>query len=123
MTELNIGTKKYTKIIVDDEKGAGNANHQYRVIKADADPEKMLQGDFLAGITFQNGAIKENGVNGCQNEDLINIVIHRLQGFQNGDFACRENEMALIKLEEAILCLNKRTNDRIARGVEGRSMK
>lgn len=70
-------------------------------------------------INFQNGVIKENGVNGCQNEDLIAIVIDRLQSFQKSKFNCRENALAITKLEEALMWLNKRTNDRIARGVEG----
>ena len=37
----------------------------------------------VASICFQNGPIKENGVNGCQNEDLIAVVIDRLQQFFN----------------------------------------
>lgn len=75
--------------------------------------------DLNTLINFQNGVIKENGVNGCQNEDLIAIVIDRLQSFQKGKFNCRENALAITKLEEALMWLNKRTNDRIARGVEG----
>ena len=68
-------------------------------------------------------AIKENGVNGCHNEDLIAVVIDRLQGFQAGEFSCRENAIAITKLEEALLWLNKRTQDRIRRGVEGTNIK
>jgi hypothetical protein len=70
-------------------------------------------------IGFQNGPIKEFGVNGCQNEDLIAIVIDRLRCFQKGQFSCRENAIALTKLEEALLWLDKRTADRKARNVEG----
>lgn len=51
------------------------------------------------------------------------VVIDRLQGFQSGQYACRDNAIALTKLEEALMWLNKRTNDRIARGVEGTSIK
>ena len=68
---------------------------------------------------MQHGAIKENGVNGIQNVDLLNIVIDNLQHFQNGKFKCRENALALTHLETAVLWLNKRTADRKARGVEG----
>lgn len=78
---------------------------------------------LLASIHFQTGPIKEHGVNGIQNEDLLNIVIHRLQFFQHGKFACEENDMAITKLKEALLWLNKRTTDRELRNVEGTNLK
>lgn len=122
MRELNIGSKRFTKVTVIDEKGTGNANHKYKIENIDFNPLDVENGTF-AYVNFQNGAIKENGVNGCHNEDLIAIVIDRLDGFQSGDFACKENEEALIKLLEASMWLNKRTQDRINRGVEGRTVK
>lgn len=73
----------------------------------------------LQEISFQDGPIKESGVNGIMNEDLIAIVIDRMQGFQSGDYKCRENAIAITKLEEALLWLRKRTTDRERRGVEG----
>lgn len=76
----------------------------------------------ITTISFQNGSIKENGVNGCQNEDLIIIVIDRLNDLQK-KFSCRENAIAITKLEEALMWLDKRTADRIARGVEGLNLK
>ncbi|AQN32530.1 hypothetical protein BCP12_118 [Bacillus phage BCP12] len=47
------------------------------------------------------------------------MILTRLQFFQNTKFACRENAMAITKLEEALMWLNKRTTDRRNRGVEG----
>jgi hypothetical protein len=47
------------------------------------------------------------------------ICIDRLRSFQSGDFKCRENALALTKLEEALHWLNHRTRDRQSRGVEG----
>ena len=38
-----------------------------------------------------------------------------------GDFACRENALALTKVEEALHWLNHRTADRQRRGVEGKN--
>jgi hypothetical protein len=116
MRKLTIDTDKYTQVYAVDIKSAGNANHEYEIQATNA-PAYILQ-----EISFQNGPIKEVGVNGVMNEDLISIVIDRLQGFQSGDFKCRENEMALIKLEEALMWLRKRTNDRESRGVEGTSV-
>jgi hypothetical protein len=122
MRELNIGSKRFTKVVAVDEKGAGNANHKYYVMPTESEFVGLGMTTYYE-VEFQNGAIKENGINGIHNEDLIAIVIDRLQGFQDGDFACRENALALTKLEEALLWLNKRTNDRINRGVEGISVR
>jgi hypothetical protein len=47
------------------------------------------------------------------------MVIDRLNGFQSTDFKCRENAIAITKLEEALMWLRKRTQDREIRGVEG----
>ena len=77
----------------------------------------------LCNIKFQNGPILEFGVNGISNESLLAIVEDRLAGFQSGEFACRENAIALIKLQEAMMWLQKRTRDRMARGVEGTNQK
>lgn len=117
MRELNIGTKKHTMVICYDAPGQGGACHKYQIERA---LPLMPNGDsVLTKIDFQNGPIKEFGVNGCHNEDLIAIVIDRLQHFQKGKFACYENNEALLKLEEALMWLRKRTMDREARGVEG----
>lgn len=59
------------------------------------------------------------GVNGVTHEVLLAILIDRLRGFQKGPFACRENALALTKLEEARHWLEARTRERQARGVEG----
>ena len=97
------------RILVLDEPGAGGANHAYRI---------RLGSDAIE-IRFQNGPIKEAGVNGVTHEALAAILIDRLQSFQAGPFACRENAVALEKFDEALMWLQKRTRDRIARNVEG----
>lgn len=70
-------------------------------------------------VTFQNGPIKEAGVNGTTQEVLLAILIDRLEGFQSGEFKNRDNAVALTHIETAKLWLHKRTMDRAARGVEG----
>lgn len=74
---------------------------------------------WLERIIFQHGPIYEVGVNGITNEILLAIVIDRLKGFQCGEFACRENALALTSIETALLWLQKRTRNRAERGVEG----
>ena len=121
---LDIGSKRFTEVQVLDEPSAGGACHDYAVCSVSPHPIIGVyeQIDFTT-VSFQKGPIKENGLNGCFQEDLIAIVIDRLRSFQAGEFACRENAIALTKLEEALMWLNSRTQNRIARGVEGTSEK
>jgi hypothetical protein len=112
--ELKTGllTQKYTKVTHEKE-FTNHAPSRFGVWEVGGS-EKLL-----ARVDFQEGPIKEAGVNGVMNEDLIAMVICRLEGFQNSPFRCRENAVAITKLEEALMWLRKRTNDREARGVEG----
>jgi len=114
MRKLEIGTEKYTRVYAMDEKEF-NANHRYVVVHENGEDEAQE----LVVINFQKGPIKENGVNGCCNEDLIAMVIDRLQSFQESPYKCRENAIAITKLEEALQWLNWRTRGREKRGVEG----
>lgn len=71
-------------------------------------------------FTIQNGPVKEVGVNGCQVSTIISAARAILEGL-NKNFPCRENSIAITKLQEAELWLDHRTKDREARGVEGQS--
>jgi hypothetical protein len=122
-------------IEVRDNPGSGGACHEYSIgmyAKFDAGvkapiaklqevevlPDGSITGE-LCRISFQNGPIKEAGVNGITGEALMAIQIDRLGSFQAGPYACRENAVALTKLEESLMWLQKRTRARLARGVEG----
>lgn len=98
-----------------DGPGQGNACHHYEVTGF----EEAEQDSGTLSIHFQNGPIKEHGVNGITQEVLITICIDRLRSFQAGQYKCRENAIALTHLEDALMWLQKRTRDRMARGVEG----
>lgn len=69
-------------------------------------------------IRFQTGPVAAWGVNGVTNEALLAILIHRTKVL-NDKFPCRENELALQKMQEALDLFNERTSGRVARGVEG----
>lgn len=69
-------------------------------------------------FTLQNGPVKENGINGCQVDTIIETAKIMLEGL-NKKFPCRENAVAITKLDEALMWLEKRTKDRIERNVEG----
>lgn len=106
-------TSKHTRVLVEEEYTYNAPNHF--AIEAQED------GKLLCEINFQEGPIRECGVNGIHNEDLLNIVLERLSGFQKSKFRCRENAVAITKIEEALMWLRKRTDGREHRGVEGTS--
>lgn len=85
--------------------------HWYQIFH----PEK-----FTVDITFQNGPIKEHGVNGITNEALLAIILHRLRVL-NHIYPCRENSLAITNIEQGLMWLEQRTKDRLSRGVEGQN--
>lgn len=129
------GLNEALKIQVLDEPGAGNACHRYHVTTVEYPPPiggNMPPGDLqkamsmqkcVHDIQFQKGPLQESGLNGISNEVLLAIVEDRLLGFQSGEFACRENAVALTKIQEGMMWLQKRTLDRMKRGVEGTNQK
>ncbi len=120
------GLNDALSITVLDEPGQGGANHEYVIdLLADPDPctPKITASTSRTFINFQNGPILEAGVNGISGEALLAVVIDRLRSFQAGQFACRENACALTHLETSLMWLQKRTRDRLARGVEGTNVK
>ena len=105
-------------IIFDDIEGPGNGRHHYQVFKNE---ERDIP---LMDIHFQCGARNEAGsISGVLDQDLLEIVRHRLQCFQKGDFPSRESACALTHIEEALMWLNKRKEDRKERGVLGKNLK
>ena len=110
------------KISVVDEPGSGGASHRYSLdwyngLKRDKDNPPQSRAECF--IRFQDGPIKEVGVNGLTGEALTAIQIDRMRSFQAGPFACTDNAEALAHYEAAQECLQRRTKARIARGVEG----
>jgi hypothetical protein len=80
---------------------------------------KVTAPGFEQSIHFQEGPVKEVGVNGVTNEDLIEVVMHRLHDFQMGPFKSVYNLYAISALNGALQHLDKRTQERKQRGVEG----
>ena len=104
----------YICVYVTDEKGAGGAHHTYEI-------RDKQTNEILDTVTFQNGPIAENGVNGSTNEAYLAIVGHRLDCFARGPFPSGFNAIALAGCEIAQTSLAMRTEDRQNRGVEGKS--
>ena len=55
---------------------------------------------------------------GLFTETLIQVAKQYLESVNKGDLATRETSMAITKLDEALMWINKRAEDRILRGVQ-----
>ena len=66
-------TQNYTKVFCEDT-WKYNAPHHFSV--------ETVDGRNIAHIDFQEGPIKECGINGVANEDLLLMVLTRLEAFQ-----------------------------------------
>lgn len=67
-------------------------------------------------IKFQDGSLKD-GRNGLTVEEAIAQVAKRIW-FYNSKVSCKENEQAILALNDALYFLEQRTKDREKRGVE-----
>lgn len=109
------------------EKGVGGAFHCYMITKANCavfdstgDTLTVDPDDIIETIQLQEGARKDpKAIHGVTDQDLLEIVRDRLKDFQRGEFATRENACALTHIEEALMWLSKRVEDRIERNVLG----
>lgn len=124
MRELSTIQKheKLNTVYALDEAGCGGASHSYRITPLGCDE----RGDLYPSqdISFQHGARKlPDSTPGVLDTDLLEIVRDRLRGFQSGEFACRENACALTHIEEALMWMNRRVEDRIERRVLGTEQK
>ncbi len=121
-------------VTVADDPGQGGACHCYEIDGFDAtknpanersaeEIENDVTGPRRVTLMFQNGPIKDVGVNGVTHEVLLAVVIDRLRSFQAGPYMNRANALALTHMEEALMWLQYRTRERIKRGVEGTHQK
>lgn len=117
-------TNYQLQIEVVDEPDQGEANHKYRVmLPPPVHQQESSQERNCFDIDFQNGPIKEFGVNGVTHEALLAIVLDRLISFQQGPYASPFNQAAHDHVEAALTQLKQRTRERLARGVEGTNAK
>lgn len=74
-------------------------------------------------ITWQDGPLGRGAErvepNGAFVETVIRAAIQRIEHYQTLQFSCRENALAITKLEEALHWLGARTARREADGTEG----
>lgn len=90
-------------------------HHRYELNNFESDKLQLLL--FIKKEKNEAGVL-ETVEEGTTNEEVLAMLIHRLKGL-NDKFGCRQNSLAITKLEEALFWLNDRTAERKRRGVEG----
>lgn len=70
---------------------------------------------------FEGSTELRTVADGTTNEEVLEVLIDRMNYLQ-GKFPCRENAIAITNLEQALMWLNKRTQDRLKRQVEGKQL-
>ena len=99
------------------------AGHQYELSNFE---NKDQQGQILQ---FIHKEPKEEGstelvtvADGTTNEEVLEVLIDRMN-FLQSKFPCRENAIVITNLSYHLMWLNKRTQDRLKRNVEGKQLK
>lgn len=95
--------------------------------KNEVDENQNPTGGYAKGIgisiEWQDGPLgigaDRKEPNGAFVEGVIQAALQRIEFFQGSKFKCRENALAITKLEEALHWLNARTANREKRAVEG----
>jgi hypothetical protein len=117
-------------VFVDPTPGPGGGHHEYEIVRAEdiyniqtRDEDSSCEApkiEPLCVIKFQKGPRNgENSISGVLDADLLEIVRDRFKAFQAGEYATRENACALTHIEEALMWMNKRVEDRAERNVLG----
>lgn len=104
------GLNERIALTADPIDGSG-ASHDYMA---------AIAGRVRARVQFQKGP--RNAVNstpGVTTAALLAILIDHIEGFQLGPFACAENDVALDHLQQALMAVRRRADDRADRGVLG----
>ena len=123
MDKLNTIQKRnnLNTVYRDGPRGPGGAYHDYVVSFGGGLPESE---DDMVRIQFQCGPRTDStSRKGVSNADLLEIVRDQLRAFQAGEFSCRDNACAMTHIEEALMWLNRRAEDRAERNVLGTAEK
>lgn len=92
-------------------------NHQYELENFEKKDQQGQIIQFIEKESFGTDALMTIN-DGTTNEEVLRMMIDRMNGLQ-AKFPCRENEIVITKLQEALMWLEERTKGRVVRGVEG----
>ncbi len=90
------------------------SRHYEIALRGGLSPQRIL-------IPFQQGHVREVGINGCSSSALVAILIDHLESLNVGDHKNADTDEAIAHLRAAQESIQRRSKARIARGVEGTS--
>ena len=92
-----------------------NEGHVYELDCVPEEGSSLCRAPLL--IAFMERVNGRMASLGTTNEEVLRMLIDRMEYLQK-KVPCKENNIVLIKLEEALMWLDSRTQKRIAQGVE-----
>lgn len=106
---------KNPKLIEAILKGASYSVPTYKVTNNGIEDGEGLKIYFCKGNKLNENDYRQEGL---FTETLIQLAKEYLESVNVGELSSRETSMAITKLDEALMWINKRSEDRILRGVQ-----
>lgn len=104
--KVSIGEGLHTSVLSLSNPLKDGMKRMYTVVRSGSD---MLvpknHGDSFAMVTFQDGLVADRGVNGCQDDDLLIMVLDRIRDYRTSEYNCLELGEAERAIETALLWL------------------
>lgn len=98
------------------------AGHSYELKNFDKPEEQGQILQFIHKEPKEEGSTELVVIqDGTATEEVLEALIDRLT-FLQSKFPCKENACCITHLQEGLMWLEKRTNDRIKRNVEGKQI-
>ena len=120
--EILADTEKLKLNLIAELKSMGILNSAVLNAMMSTPRELFISSDNL-NEAYENRPLNIDGVreepNGAFVETILDVVLKRIEYYQDSKFKCRENALAITKIEEALHWLNARTERRIKEGTEG----
>jgi hypothetical protein len=92
--------------------------HKYE-LSGFENPKNTQSIQFIEKVPQEGTTALKTLNDGTTNEELLEVLINRMEYLQ-AKFPCRENAIAITKMQESLMWLEKRTADRLKRNVEGK---
>lgn len=97
--------------------------HRYELANFEKKDEPGQTLQFIQKEPTSEGSTELKTISdGTTNEEVLEALIDRIKTL-NAKFPCKENACCITHLEEGLMWLEKRTRDRLKRGVEGKQIK
>ena len=112
-SEINVVSEFTTD---QDGNPTGGRTHMFTKDPMTGDVDEEIAPALI--VNWQDGIVGDDGQNGAFVEDVLEAARQRIQFFNSGRFRCRENSIAITKIEEALQWLDWRTRQRLQQDVE-----